>query len=364
MPDGTEIVKNLAIYRCTPQNDPADYGLLDAFSGDEIDSYSATKRILSKFTGRLEEKEYRVPSRKNARMHDFFSSDSQERINDVAQFSTEQNRESEDKNDSDQSFMECTSEIVKQYIRADRSKNCILLIVEYKGSSDRFESEERVMIVQMPFLEGAYQPSSDSESLFTEMEEVFDDTLKKSVLYPYQEIADVDGDSEDQEIQLGKAFLYQGNGQADYWHEFLELDEELHADELLVSHRIQVLRNREKDVEEEDPFSEIESVEDFSPDDLPHEVEDRRESGVVVQLGGIEIHGLTVGEILDENPIKFYEDQDREKHVLISGFEPSIHPVGKGTHHMESEENDDEVVKHDVHVFPELSGYNDFSEIS
>jgi hypothetical protein len=297
--------------------------------------------------------------------------------------------EEDDEEVVEESFSDTSDPLVDAYVKASNSVDCFLLLVEYKWESDRYESEDRLMIVQLPLREDVFIPGQESEAdedveeLFSQLQDAFDDTLKKSVLYPYQEISDFEGeddsgtddsdeDPEDdeetpsEEDRLGVAYLYQRNGQAQYWYKFLDSQEEKHSDEILAEQRIKIIKQLEDDdtdVEDiDDPFSEIDSLGDLDQEDLPDEIDQYWDSGVVVEIGNIKIQGFTIGEILGQDSIDFYENEETEEvFTVLRGQEPSFRPVGKGSYRPSGDDEDDETI--DVPVFPELSEYKDFHQL-
>lgn len=408
-------VRHVNIYRCKPQADNPNWSLFDKIPAEDLDDYEHTKDIVRGFLGRLEKKQYRNPSRKNARAHDFNAQDTQETLNRLSRFSLEDEEseeeestrpdggaaaeveEEEESKDDSEEFHDIAKAIIQKYNDAANSVNCFLLIIEYEWESDRFGSDNRLMVVQLPFKEDMFIPEDgETSELFSELQEAFENRLKKSVLYPYQEVpestesdeeseaekedeteAEAESDTDEgvsgHEENLGNAFLYQRNGQADYWHEFLELYGENHKDEILADQRIRMVKQFHDEDEDnpDDPFAKVESLEDLDKDDLPDEVEEYRESGVVVEVGNIKIQGLTVGEILEQDLIGFYEDDTGEIYTVIQGDEPSISPVGRGTIKLPEEENDDDddgddqsdgEESVDIPVFPRLSEYPDVSD--
>jgi|AntDeeMetagen134_2_1112570.scaffolds.fasta_scaffold01334_8 hypothetical protein len=89
-----------------------------------------------------------------------------------------------------------------EYRACIHQRNRSSLFVEHKWESDRYESENRLMIVQLPLREDVFIPGEgvdedgDTEEFFSQLQDAFDDNLKRSVLYPWQEIPDLeDGDN-------------------------------------------------------------------------------------------------------------------------------------------------------------------------
>lgn len=408
-------VRHVNIYRCKPQADDSSWGLFDKIPADDLDDYQQTKDIVRGFMGKLEKKPYKTPSRKNARVHDFCSPEIQHALNQLSKFSLqeEENEESEnsastesdggavteeaeEEEDSSVEFNDIAKTIIENYNDASNSVDCFLLFVEYKWESDRHGSNNRLMIVQLPFKENVFIPEDGGATeLFSELQEAFENQLKKSVLYPYQEVPlaeDTETEEEpetrneveesgaeevstEQEANLGNAFLYQRNGQANYWHTFLDLYDEDHEDEILANQRIRMVKQFHDDEKDDpdDPFTEIESLEDLDQDELPDELEEYRDSGVVVEIGNVKIQGLTVGQILDQDPIGFYEDDDTgEIYTIIKEDEPSISPIGKGTIKLPNKEHEDDQEENDssendksvdIPVFPNLSEYPNVSNL-
>jgi hypothetical protein len=414
-------VRHVNIYRCKPQADDSSWDLFDKIPAEDLGDYKQTKDIVRGFMGKLERKPYNTPSRKNARAHDFSSPEIQQALNRLSTFSLQEEENEENENsastksdggavtaetegeeeeESSVEFNDVAKTIIENYNAAPKSVDCFLLLVEYKWESDRHGSDDRLMIVQLPFKENVFTPEDGGATeLFSELQEAFENQLKKSVLYPYQEVSETilseedtetekepktenrekeleaeEGNSE-QEANLGNAFLYQRNGQANYWHTFLDLYDEDHEDEILANQRIRMVKQFHDDEKDDpdDPFTEIESLEDIDQDDLPDEIEEYRDSGVVVEIGNIKIQGLTVGQILDQDSIGFYEDDDTgEIYTIIKGDEPSISPVGKGTIKLPNGEDEDNQEENDtseneesvdIPVFPNLSEYPNVNEL-
>ncbi|MCJ0619720.1 hypothetical protein JZX76_09415 [Haloarcula hispanica] len=399
-------VQHVCIYQCRPQADDPWYNLYEEIDADELDDYENTKNIVRGFMGNLEPKQYGDPSIKSARKHDFDTEATQATLNTLSTFhlgddtsvdsaekedeSGEDSGEEETEGDSEdeESFSDVSAPLVNGYIEAPNSVDCFLLFVEYIWESDRYESENRLMIVQLPLREDVFIPGEedegegDAEELFSQLQDAFDDNLKKSVLYPYQEIPELEDDSSEEatdetdetsedenadDDRLGVAYLYQGNGQAQYWYKYLDLQEEEHEDEILANQRIEIIRqlqDDDTDVEDiDDPFKEIDSLEDVDPDDLSDDIDQYWESGVVVEIGNVKIQGLTVGDVLGQDAIEFYESEETDEvFTVIRGQEPSFRPVGQGTYHQTGDEEDnDEAI--DIPIFPELSEYKDLSQL-
>jgi len=408
-------VRHVCIYQCRPQADDPWYDVYEEIATDELDDYENTKSIVRGFMGKLEPKQYEDPSIKNARKHDFESLTTQSTLNTLSIFhldddsgtesmGREDEEESEGEEDSEEevddevegeeAFSDISDPLVDAYVKASNSIDCFLLFVEYKWESDRYESEDRLMIVQLPLREDVFIPGEeagedeDAEELFSQLQDAFDNNLKKSVLYPYQEIPDLeDGDDSEEDVdktgeaaedeedsaseedRLGVAYLYQGNGQAQYWYKFLDLQEEKHRDEILAEQRIEVIKQLEdKDTDAEDiddPFSEIDSLEDLDRDDLPDKIDQYWDSGVVVEIGNIKIQGLTVRDVLVQDSIEFYRNEETDEvFTVLRGQEPSFRPVGKGSYHPsgdDEDDDDDETI--DIPIFPELSEYKDLRQL-
>jgi len=399
-------VQHVCIYQCRPQADDPWYDFYEEIDADELDDYENTEDIVRGFMGTLEPKQYGDPSIKSARKHDFDTEATQSTLNTLSTFhldddtsvdsaekedeSEEDSGEGETEGDSEdeETFSDVSDPLVAGYVEASNSVDCFLLFVEYRWESDRYESENRLMIVQLPLRENVFIPGEedegdeDAEELFSQLQDAFDDNLKKSVLYPYQEIPELEDDSSEEdtdetdetseddnseEDRPGVAYVYQGNGQAQYWYKYLDLQEEEHKDEILANQRIEIIKQLQDDntdVEDvDDPFQEIDSLEDVDLDDLADSIDQYRESGVVVEIGNVKIQGLTVGDVLGQDAIEFYESEETDEVLtVVRGQEPSFRPVGKGTYHQTGDEEDnDEVI--DIPIFPKLSEYKDLSQL-
>ncbi|WP_317176060.1 hypothetical protein [Halomontanus rarus] len=409
-------VKHVCIYQCHPQADDPWWELYEEISADELDEYENTKNIVRGFMGKLEKKQYMDSSIKNARKHDFEELETQSTLNKLSTFhlnneeSTSKTSESGDETETDEAgedslneednpnedFADQADPLINKYEKAANSVDCFLLFVEYSWESDRFESENRLMIVQLPLREDVFIPGEDAEEdddekteeLFSNLQDAFDDTLKKSILYPYQELAndsesntkdsseketneeeDSDEDEADSDAEtLGVSYLYQRNGQAQYWYEFLDLQGVDHKDEILAEQRVEILKQmKDDDIDDEDvedPFAEIDSLADIDHDELSDDIDQYWDSGIVVKIGNFKIQGLTVGQVLERDPINFYENDDTgEIFTVIRGQKPSFRPVGKGTYRQSATDEEDADVTVDIPVFPELSEYEDINNI-
>lgn len=400
-------VQHVCIYQCRPQADDPWYDLYEEIDADELDDYKNTKEIVRGFMGTLEPKQYGDPSIKSARKHDFDAVATQSTLNTLSTFNLDDgsgvesvDREDESGEESnvggsegdgedEEAFSDVSDPLVDKYVEAPNSVDCFLLFVEYRWESDRYESESRLMIVQLPLREDVFIPGEeaeedeDAEELFSQLQDAFDNNLKKSVLYPYQEIPELEDDGSEEvtdetdetaedddsyENRLGVAYLYQGNGQAQYWYKYLDLQEEKHEDEILAKQRVEIIKQLQDDNTDaedvDDPFQEIDSFEDVDLDDLPDDIEQYWESGVVVEIGNVKIQGFTVGDVLGQDAIEFYESEETDEvFTVIRGQEPSFRPVGKGSYHQSGneEDNDDETI--DIPIFPELSEYKDLSQL-
>ncbi|WP_226483102.1 hypothetical protein [Natrinema amylolyticum] len=414
-------VQHVSIYQCHPQADDPWWELYEEISADELDNYENTKDIVRGFMGNLEKKQYKDPSIKNARKHELEDQETQSTLNELSTFhlnnaesdvnspesEAEEAEEAEEveedddtsteENNTNDGFSNQADPLIEKYEKASNSVDCFLLFIEYSWESDRFESENRLMIVQLPLREDVFIPGEDNdedaEELFSNLQDAFDDTLKKSILYPFQgtsnedrgsnsqddsenetnggEGTDEDEDNSDGE-SLGVAYLYQRNGQAQYWHEFLDLQGVDHKDEILAEQRIDILKqvkDDETDNEDiEDPFAEIDSLADVDQSELQDNLEKYWDSGIVIEIGNFKIQGFTVGQVLEQDPIDFYENTDTgEIFTVIRGQEPAFRPVGKGTYRQssngeeEGEEEEDETI--DISLFPDLSEYKNLDDI-
>lgn len=400
-------VQHVCIYQCRPQSDEPWYEVYEEINADELDDYENTKDIVRGFVGTLEPKQYGDPSIKSARKHDFDEATTQSTLNALSTYhlddgnsvenakrddgSEEESKvvESEGDDADEEAFADVSDPLVERYVEASNSVDCFLLFVEYRWESDRYESENRLMIVQLPLREDVFIPEEEeadddegAEELFSHLQDAFDNNLKKSVLYPYQEISELEDDSSEEvtdepdgtseadnsdEDRLGVAYLFQGNGQAKYWYKFLNLRKEQHKDEILANQRVEVIKqleDDETDVEDiDDPFKEIDSLEDVDFDELSDDIEQYWESGVVVEIGNLKIQGLTVGDVLGQDAIEFYEREETDEvFTVIRGQEPSFRPVGKGTYH-QSGDGEDNGEAIEIPIFPELSEYKDLSQL-
>lgn len=389
MPDEEQrgTLKHVCIFECYPQDDKPRFGLYDEIPADDLDDYENARDIVRGFMGTLEKKQYEVPDVKNARMHDLRNEPMINSLNRLSTYdfsfeasdSSEESEDGGDDSDSEHSFSRSAELIVERYINAKRSVDCFLLLIAYEYESDRFESQDRLMVVQLPFREDVFVPDSDTEELFENISDAFENNLKKSVLYPCQEeaIPDTDNDeSEEDDSDDAEAnanvYLFQKNTPANYWHEFLRLEEEEHEDEILAEQTKSVYKkynNEDIDNSEiDDPLGEIESFDEIDLDDPDPEIEDYLDSGVVIEMNGVKIRGLTVQEILGEEKIRFFEDPSSGEVVArITGTNPSFHPVGRSKASVESnsedEEDSDQEQTKELEIFHALDGFNDINKL-
>jgi len=395
MPDEEQkaVVQHVCIFECLPQGDSSDYKIYDEIPADELDDYENAKEIVRGFMGKLEKKQYESPNVKSSRMHDLFHKGTATTLDKLSTFdfktveeASEPTEDGEDRatddSEDEEQFSEAANPLIQKYLSANNSVDCFLLFVAYEYETDRFESQERLMVVQLPFREDVFVPDTeDTQELFEQIQDAFDNNLKKSVLYPYQEVEtseSQDSDESDSEEETdkassesedpeAKAFLYQRNGNATYWYEFLDLDEEKHEDELLVEQTKKVWKeyaDEDMDNDEiEDPLGEIQSFSEVDLDDPPQGIEDYLDSGVVIKMGKVTIRGFTVREVIQEENICFYEDgQSGEVNASITGSEPSFHPVGKGTVRVDSDDEGEDQDVEELRIFHGIDDYKDIDE--
>lgn len=374
-------VRHVCIFECYPQADDPQLDLYDEIPAADLTEYKNAEEIVRGFMGKLERKHYDVPSVKNARQHDLHNEPTIKALNRLATYDISDEESDTDSSDDDEmDFSDSARHLIQRYLYTNNSVDCFLLLVAYKYESDRFESEQRLMIVQLPFREDVFVPDEeDTEDLFQQIQDAFDNNLKKSGLYPYQEDAIPDPGDEDRETSDSSeessedspkpdanVYLYQANGQAEYWRRFLRLEEERHEDEILVEQTVHIVKQYEdEDIDNEDiddPLGNIEYFEYVDVEDPPEGVEDYLDSGVVIKMGDVTIRGFTVEDILAEDQIRFYKDQRTGEVVAsIEGSDPSFFPIGKSKVQLDAK--DDEPENKDLNIFHNVEEYNDIDQL-
>jgi hypothetical protein len=179
--------------------------------------------------------------------------------------------------------------------------------------------EEFITVIKTPYIDDAYNINPDAEDILTENEQVIREQTDKSLLYPRH-------DGIDEEIDNSKVQVFQKQGSsnwANYWYEFIDLEENKYPDELVES----TFKNRAAEGDNNAVFS---SYSVFDETDLEEEFDtdgDLNNGDVSIQFAGERLK-ISIEKIRSDDRVQLARSNDSEEYYLILKDTDPEFPVG------------------------------------
>lgn len=190
----------------------------------------------------------------------------------------------------------------------------LLIFGRFSRGNDDF-----VTIIKTPYIDDAYNINPDAEDILTENEQVIREQTDKSLLYPRH-------DGVDEAIDDSKVQVFQKRGSsnwANYWYEFIDLEENEYPDELVET----TFKERAAEGESDAVFS---SYSEFDGTDLDEEFDtdgDLHSGDIAIQFAGERLK-ISIEKVKTDDRIQLARSDDGEEYYLILKDSDPEFPVG------------------------------------
>jgi len=180
--------------------------------------------------------------------------------------------------------------------------------------------DDYVTIIKTPYIDDAYNINPDAEDILTENEQVIREQTDKSLLYPRH-------DGVDEAIDDSKVQVFQKRGSsnwANYWYEFIDLEENEYPDELVEA----TFKERAAEGESDAVFS---SYSEFDGTDLDEEFDtdgDLHSGDIAIQFAGERLK-ISIEKVKTDDRIQLARSDDGEEYYLILKDSDPEFPVGQ-----------------------------------
>lgn len=209
------------------------------------------------------------------------------------------------------------TELFLQQVREVPNEIAVLDLLIF-GRFTRGE-EEFVTVIKTPYIDDAYNINPDAEDILTENEQVIREQTDKSLLYPRH-------DGIDEEIDDSKVQVFQKRGSsnwANYWYEFIDLEENEYPDELVES----TFKERAAEGENDAVFS---TYGEFDETDLEEEFDtdgSLNSGDISIQFAGERLK-ISIEKIKSDDRVQLARSDDSEEYYLILKDTDPEFPVG------------------------------------
>lgn len=190
----------------------------------------------------------------------------------------------------------------------------LLIFGRFSRGDDDF-----ITIIKTPYIDDAYNINPDAEDILTENEQVIREQTDKSLLYPRH-------DGIDNEIDESRVQVFQKRGSsnwANYWYEFIDLEENEYPDELVES----TFKDRAAEGESDSVFS---SYSEFDDVDFEEEFDtdgDLYSGDISIQFAGERLK-ISIEKVKTDDRIQLARSNDGEEYYLILKDSDPEFPVG------------------------------------